>query len=47
MIDLPAYFRREAAIHALPRLMADYRAKQIAKRSAAAAKGWETRRAQA
>lgn len=46
MTDLPAFFRREAAIHALPGLMAKQLAKQAVKRSAAVSKGNRTRAAQ-
>lgn len=46
MIDLHAYFRREDAIHRLPKLMAKQLAKQAAKRSAAVSKGNRTRAAQ-
>lgn len=46
MTDLQAFFRREAAIHALPGLMAKQRAKDAAKRSAAVSKGNHTRSAQ-
>lgn len=45
MIDLPAYFRREAAIHALPGLMAANLAKQAQRRSDRTAKGNRTRAA--
>lgn len=45
MIDLPTYFRREAAFYRLPVLMAKQREKNARTRSVAARKGWETRRA--
>jgi hypothetical protein len=46
MIDLAAYFRREAAIYALPGLMARQRERDAAVRSARTAKGNRTRREQ-
>lgn len=45
MIDLPAYFAREAAIYRLPILMADNRAKQARIRSERTAKGNRTKAA--
>lgn len=46
MTDLQAYFRREAAIHALPGLMAKQRAKDAAARSDRTRRGNITRAAQ-
>lgn len=45
MIDLPAFFRREAAQYRLIDLMAKKRADDAAKRSAAVAKGNRVRAA--
>ena len=44
MTDLTAYFRREAAIHALPGLMAKQRAKDPAARSDRPRRGNQARK---
>lgn len=44
MIDLAAYFRREAAIHRLPALMERQLTRNAQTRSDASKRGWETRR---